>query len=299
MADVTSVPGYFSTSLLSDSKDLAHSVKVFGDKIQLAKRKRMLSIKRRRLDQDFERYQVKLNGKYLKGFFTDASYVLSSPLRWDSSEWATASFIAGGTGLFFLLDDEIQSEVQGKRSSTTDDISEIFEHFGNGTLTLPTIAGFYLYGRFSERKKVARTALLAAESFILTGLFATVIKSGVGRHRPYKDNNSRIFDGFSTNNSSFPSGHTATAFAIATVVAKEYEDVPLMVPFSYSVATLAGLSRINDNQHWASDVFFGATLGYLISKTILRLHSYKKGRHFTIYPRVNQKGGGLVLSSRF
>jgi membrane-associated phospholipid phosphatase len=83
------------------------------------------------------------------------------------------------------------------------------------------------------------------------------------------------------------------------VVANEYEEVPLVAPISYGIATLTGLSRINDNQHWASDVFLGAALGYFTSKTILRLHSNKKGRHFTIYPRAGFRSGGLVLSSRF
>ncbi len=121
----------------------------------------------------------------------------------------------------------------------------------------------------------------------------------MGRHRPSKGNPADTFDGPSTSNKSFPSGHTSTAFAIATVVASEYEYVPFVVPISYGIATMTGFSRMNDNKHWVSDVVLGAALGYFTSKTILRLHSNKKGRHFTIYPRADHRDGGLVMSARF
>ena len=269
------------------------------DELIFASNKTYSSALKERPENTSLRGRLKLDSNYFKGIFSDARYALTSPKRWDKADWTTASIVAGATGVFFVLDDEINAEIKDNRSSTTDDISELFEHFGNGAITLPAVAGFYLYGRFGENEKIERTALLAAESFLVSGLFSTIIKVGVGRHRPNKDNNSSQYDGFSTSNKSFPSGHTTTAFAIATVVANEYEDVPLAAPLAYGVATLAGLSRINDNQHWASDVFFGAVLGYFTSKTILKLHSNKKGRHFTIYPRANYQGGGLVLSSKF
>ena len=83
------------------------------------------------------------------------------------------------------------------------------------------------------------------------------------------------------------------------IVANEYEKTPYIKPISYGIATLTGLSRINDQQHWASDVFIGAALGYFTSKTLLRLHNNKKGQHFTIYPRADRRGGGIVLSKKF
>jgi membrane-associated phospholipid phosphatase len=162
--------------------------------------------------------------------------------------------------------------------------------------------GFYMYGRFGENEKVERTALLASESFLVTSLFTGVLKIGMGRVRPAVGGvDADTFRGPLAEGAghSFPSGHTSTAFAIATVIANEYENVPLLTPISYGIASLTALSRLNDEKHWASDIVFGAALGYFTAKTILNLHSNKKGRHFTIYPRVDRRGGGLVLSTRF
>jgi len=286
---------YFSVGSLANGFDS----KSFKDGPRLAENKRYASTLRKRARQANPRGKTKLDSNYFKGIFTDAGYMLTSPLRWDYADWATASVVAGVTGVFFALDDEIQEEFQDRRSSTTDDLAEIFEPFGNGAITFPTLIGFYIFGNLAENEKIERTALLAAESFMVTGLFATVLKVATGRPRPSRGQPADTFDGFSTSNKSFPSGHTITAFAIATVVANEYEDVPFVAPISYGIATLTGLSRINDDKHWASDVFFAAALGYFTSKTILKLHSNKKGRHFTIYPRFGYRGGGLILSSRF
>ncbi len=243
--------------------------------------------------------RLALNSDYFMGIFSDIAYTATSPLRWGGSDWMTAGWIAGGTGLFLFLDEEIRDGFENNRSSTTDDVSNIFEKFGNGAISFPVLGAFYLYGYFGENAKAERTALIAAESFLITGLFTTVLKTAAGRHRPSTGDSSTSFDGFTTDHHSFPSGHSATVFAIATVIANEYEDAPYIKPISYGIATMAGLSRINDKKHWASDVFFGAALGYFTSKTLLRLHSNKKGQHFTIYPRADRQGGGVVLAKRF
>lgn len=297
LADEPPVLDYFFTDSLLNRNEFVF--KGEDDQLLLAENKSYSSNRRGRTERSSLRGKIKLDSNYFKGMFSDTGYALTSPLRWDKSDWATAAVVAGGTGMFFVLDDEIMDDVQGSRSSTTDDLSEVFEPFGNGAVVIPVLAGLYLYGRFGENDKAQRTALLATESFLVSGLFATVLKVSAGRHRPSKGNDADTFDGPSTSNKSFPSGHTTSAFAVATIVANEYEHVPMIAPISYGIAALAGFSRMNDNKHWASDVFFGAALGYFTSKTILRLHSNKKGRHFTIYPRASHRGGGLVLSTRF
>lgn len=254
--------------------------------------------KRERL-KDFQN-KLDLNRSYFKGMFSDLVHIASSPSRWDRTDWMTAGLVAAGTGFFIGMDEEIKDAFEDdSQSSTMDTFADIFEPFGNGAFTVPALAAFYIFGHFDENDKAKRTALIATESFLITGLYTTVLKVTFGRHRPSTGNSAVAFDGFTTDHKSFPSGHTSTAFAIATVIADEYEETPYINPISYGVATLTGLSRINDKKHWASDVFFGAALGYFTSKSVIRLHENKKGQHFTIYPRVDSHGGGLVLSKKF
>lgn len=67
-----------------------------------------------------------------------------------------------------------------------------------------------------------------------------------------------------SNNHSFPSGHTATAFMTATMLSKEYGyKSPWISVGAYSMATATGLLRMANNKHWLSDVMAGAGIGIL------------------------------------
>lgn len=63
---------------------------------------------------------------------------------------------------------------------------------------------------------------------------------------------------------SFPSGHTATAFMTATMLSKEYGHLsPWVSVGAYSMATVTGLMRMANNKHWLSDVMVGAGVGII------------------------------------
>jgi membrane-associated phospholipid phosphatase len=61
---------------------------------------------------------------------------------------------------------------------------------------------------------------------------------------------------------SFPSGHSATAFFGATILAKEYgEEYPIIAIAGYTLAGSTAFLRMANNQHWATDVLMGAAIG--------------------------------------
>lgn len=77
-------------------------------------------------------------------------------------------------------------------------------------------------------------------------------------------NSTHIMRPDGSDNHSFPSGHTATAFAMATMLSKEYGHIsPWISVGGYSVATATGLMRMANNKHWLSDVMVGAGVGIL------------------------------------
>lgn len=67
-----------------------------------------------------------------------------------------------------------------------------------------------------------------------------------------------------SNNHSFPSGHTATAFMTATMLSKEYgTKSPWYSVGAYTVASGTGLMRMANNRHWMSDILAGAGIGII------------------------------------
>lgn len=75
---------------------------------------------------------------------------------------------------------------------------------------------------------------------------------------------------------SFPSGHTAQAFAAATFMAKEYGEKSIWYSVgAYSVATSIGVLRMMNNRHWVSDVLVGAGVGIFSTNIAYLTHRYK------------------------
>ncbi len=101
---------------------------------------------------------------------------------------------------------------------------------------------------------------------------------------------------------SFPSGHTAQAFATATFMAKEYGDKSIWYSVgAYGMATTVGAMRILNNRHWASDVFMGAGIGILSTNIAYLTHRYRwknKNANLTLLPSYS-KGPGVYVSYRF
>ena len=244
--------------------------------------------------------EIDLTVDYWKGYVSDIKVLITSPSRWDSSDWMKTFVFVGITGVLYTFDENIQDWVQKNRSNTSDGISSFAKPFGEAYILLPALGTLYLYGHLSDDKKAKRTVLLSTESFVITGIFTQATKFIGHRHRPSSGDSSNTWDGpgFSTSHLSFPSGHASSAFAIATVMACEYEDKFLIPALSYGIATLTALSRVNDNAHWASDVFFGAGIGYFTGKAIVNLHRGKDNK-FTIFPVITEKGCGILAVYNF
>lgn len=98
---------------------------------------------------------------------------------------------------------------------------------------------------------------------------------------------------------SFPSGHTAEAFAAATFMAKEYGDQSIWYPIgAYTVATGIGAMRVLNNRHWVSDVLAGAGIGILATEVAYLTHPYKwtkKKQNTIITPAYSSGAAGVYI----
>lgn len=143
-----------------------------------------------------------------------------------------------------------------------------------------------------ERSIVLGTSMV----FVLTTV--TALKKTTKVERPDGSN----FD-------SFPSGHTALAFAGAEFLYQEYKDVSVWYGISgYVVATATGVFRIYNNKHWLTDVAAGAGIGILSTKAAYWLQPYLSkhlfgtsknkatGALFSPYYDGKQIGGSFFMS---
>ena len=122
---------------------------------------------------------------------------------------------------------------------------------------------------------MTRTALLAGEAVADAEILTEVLKPAVSRWRPssipakgnFADTFAEGENRFSSAHNSFPSGHTITAFALATVISRRYGRHHRWVPIlAYGGAAAIGFWRLTPSAHYTSDVFVGAVLGYSIRR---------------------------------
>lgn len=218
-------------------------------------------------------YQIN-HSSFWTGAVNDGVHLVTAPAELDSRDWMTAGAVIGGTAVLYMYDQRIHDWAQANRNSTSDGVSTFVKPFGNELVALSAIAGLYGIGELNEDTRMRKTALLSFESLIFSSALTLGFKNALHRHRPSTGAGYDVWDGpsLSNSNDSFPSGHASTAFSVATVIAHEYSDVPYAPFTAYSLATLTALSRINDNDHWASDVFFSSASAYFIASAISRWH---------------------------
>jgi membrane-associated phospholipid phosphatase len=225
----------------------------------------------------------KINREYLKNFADDFSKVLISPKDWGKKDFLNFSAVFSAGLLFYAFDQDIRNWVQDRRSQSSDDVFNFITHLGDGGVLFGSIAASYAAGEIFDSNGLRKTSLLCLESWLSAGFIVETLKFVVGRARPDSGESSHTFHPFSTRSSffSFPSGHSASAFAVAETIAaqssKTYIDV-----LAYGLASLVALSRVHNDRHWASDVFIGSSIGYFVAKKISSLEKNRDSKKVKI-----------------
>lgn len=204
-----------------------------------------------------------------KHLVKDTGLILLAPIGWKKEEWIKAMTILAGITAVTTTDKGIKNFSQQIRSEGTEKVSWGLEKLGNGSSMLMLLGGTYGASLLIKDQKLKVTTLTAIEGLAVAGVLTTIGKYALHRQRPYEADHQYQFSGPGAKGGvSFPSGHTGTIFAVATVFAESYKDTKIVPIVAYSVATLAGLSRVHDNKHWLSDVLGGAVLGYAAGKFV-------------------------------
>lgn len=157
-----------------------------------------------------------------------------------------------GLSIFFRLtksqiEDPIDNSLQNK--NLLGDYSQIGDYSGRWIPNAAYFVGMLTYGLIADDARAKIRARMMLEATTFTSTVAVVLKQFVRQRRP----------GSLSNFKSFPSGHTSTAFAFASLVAAEHEWY--WGVSAYALAGFVGFSRMNDRCHFLHDVLAGAAIG--------------------------------------
>lgn len=158
-----------------------------------------------------------------------------------------------------VIKEEVNENIDEK--ITIDDFSQY--------LPAASVYGLNAFGIKGKHNLKDRTIILGT-SYLLMSASVLSLKSITKVERP---------DGSAFN--SFPSGHTATAFAGAEFLWQEYKDISIWYGISgYIIATGTGAFRIYNDKHWLTDVVAGAGIGILSTKIAYWINPFMQEKIF-------------------
>jgi membrane-associated phospholipid phosphatase len=192
---------------------------------------------------------------------------------------------SAATGLATIWDEDVREAAQPYGWG------ESFETGAGPIWSSVFVATMFTAGRLSHATRFRAMTYDMLDAAIVNLGYTTLVKVAVGRERPNGENEY-----------SFPSGHTSNAFSLAAVAERHY-GWKLGVP-AYLLAGVVGASRIQQDKHYLSDVVAGATLGYIVGRTVVRVNSRPlevgaRGARLDVAPLVGRKLRGVRVALSF
>jgi membrane-associated phospholipid phosphatase len=239
----------------------------------------------------------------------------ASPIGWDSHDWIRFSGFTLGTFNLMVpyypersLDVVIRNSVQYNRTETLDrifpKIYSINLMYGVAGYT-GLMAGI---GWIGNQRGFQEYTSLMLETLAVTQFYHLSFKFILGRDSSYTTGSVGRLNWFEWPPHGTPSGHASTVYALLGTAA-EYSDYWPVKLFAHLGGIYMGISLVYNNQHFISDVIWGALMGYYNAWWVNRFHSSKyrcsedDTLNFSSSPRVIpfqvQQGGGIMLDIRF
>jgi len=186
--------------------------------------------------------------------------------------WLPTLAIVGGTAGLIVADPHAMRYFQS-HAKNLDDLNDVFDAPITAAEVIVLPASLLVSGYARHDSYQTGTALLAGEAYADSAIVDLAIKAITRRERPSDIPPGGSFSGTFFNGgkspfkgSSFPSGHAAGVFSVATVVAARYHHHRWVPWVMYGFATAVSFSRVTTSAHFPSDVFLGAALGYTITR---------------------------------
>ena len=176
------------------------------------------------------------------------------------------AFFGIGIGALMILDEVLWQSVSEVRGPDGTMALEPYRAMGNGAAMAMVSGGTLLAGWATGDVELTRTGERLVATMALAVGTVHLTKFVFGRSRPGEGEGTLSFNP-GTPGSSYYSGHTTMAFAMATALSDEIDHTAAKVVL-YSAAGLAAYSRMHDNQHWLSDVVVGAVMGIASAKFV-------------------------------
>ena len=193
-------------------------------------------------------------GTAVKTIGEDELHIIKAPFSLSALKWDALAI--GATGILIANDESVLYQVPASWHSTSINISDAGV-YGLGAAA----AGIFVTGLFTHNDHATNTGIHSAEASVDSVILYAALKAILARQRPYTGQGEGKFFSGNWTNGSFPSGHAAFAWTLASVTAHKYPNWPVRL-LVYGVATAVSTTRVTGGVHFPADVFAGSVVGF-------------------------------------
>jgi hypothetical protein len=229
----------------------------------------------------------------------DLSYVGNEIISASNSSLLTAGIVLGTSISLMPYDEDMRKTALKNWGAVDGQAISFANEYGN--LLYPALGTVATYGMglVLEDESMRVFARKTCTSLLVAGGITTVLKSMIGRSRPFTNQGSSQFSPFTIDDVrlSFPSGHTTVSFvmsaSLSKVIDRWWADILL-----YGLATGTAYARMHNDRHWLSDTVLGAAIGYYAVQWVHesdKENDLIEKENMTIIPLIQPYSIGLMI----
>ncbi len=198
-----------------------------------------------------------------------------------------------GFGVGTLTNVDVPNSMYFQSTYKDSEYLNVVNEFGTFKIVAPASAALFGLSLLSPNQKFQDAAFTSFQAVLNTAVTVNAAKFMFARSRPYQKDGAFDFDYFEQGETSFPSGHASTAFALITPWVAYYPK-----PITYSLFLIpisTSVARIAKGKHWLSDVTAGALIGTYWGYYLSKKHMNLNKPNFEITPMFQGGGGGVNI----
>lgn len=227
------------------------------------------------------------NSRFLRWLKDDPVNMVSNV---QSEQLLTVATLGTGIAVMSVTDADLSSSIQRHYSESP--VLNFTNRWGNWKTVIPVSAGIFGASLMTDNTKFQDAAFTSLQALLMTKMTVDAGKFLFARERPTQSEDPFDINFVELGATSFPSGHTATAFAFVTPWVIYYPG-----PVTYSLMAIplgTAVARVAKGRHWVSDVTAGAAIGASMAYYFSKKHLKIQSEHVEIMPVAS--GNSVALS---
>jgi membrane-associated phospholipid phosphatase len=200
----------------------------------------------------------------------DLKAFVTAPADWRARDWLKFSGVVAAVGVAYRYDDEV-------RARYANDGEPNYHEVIDSMPAAVTFGGMWFAAKLARSEQALWEVRAMRRAIVIQTISTEVLKVAFRRERPGPGVPK---DDWNARGLSFPSGHTAVAFAIGTVLAESGDDRhrAWRRAIGYGIGVATAYQRVNHDAHWLSDTVAGAALGIAAAKFVMKRRSASEPR---------------------